>query len=233
MPTTSSFDPDVGAVKRARDSLPASLAGRVAYRVASGKAIEVEPGPSTSLSSRGRSDEWIPRTSCTSLEALRPGGLVLDLQAIRPNPVVESDGVTVCDVDGEPLVRLADAATAAVDAAIAAGWLVEEATDDHDIRKHCVDGPELVEDFAGKRRRIPGHCLPFVRGLTRPCAVRERCRCGAFGSARRATRRLASDRLSGGEAHEHRNHRCGQHRAHARRAMAGGGARRHVRQPYA
>jgi len=38
------FDPDEEAVGRAVRNLPAELADRVAYRVASGKAIEVEPG---------------------------------------------------------------------------------------------------------------------------------------------------------------------------------------------
>jgi ubiquinone/menaquinone biosynthesis C-methylase UbiE len=37
------FDPDAEAVERARESLPAELAERVAYRVASGKEIELEP----------------------------------------------------------------------------------------------------------------------------------------------------------------------------------------------
>jgi ubiquinone/menaquinone biosynthesis C-methylase UbiE len=37
------FDPDAEAAERARLSLPAELAERVAYRVASGKEIEVEP----------------------------------------------------------------------------------------------------------------------------------------------------------------------------------------------
>ena len=37
------FDPDAKAVERARRSLPAELAQRVTYLVASGKAIEVEP----------------------------------------------------------------------------------------------------------------------------------------------------------------------------------------------
>jgi ubiquinone/menaquinone biosynthesis C-methylase UbiE len=37
------FDPDVEAVERARRSLPDELATRVAYRVASGKEIEIEP----------------------------------------------------------------------------------------------------------------------------------------------------------------------------------------------
>ena len=37
------FDPDAEAVERARRSLPAELAERVTYRVASGTEIEVEP----------------------------------------------------------------------------------------------------------------------------------------------------------------------------------------------
>jgi ubiquinone/menaquinone biosynthesis C-methylase UbiE len=37
------FDPDAQAVERARRTLPEELADRVAYRVASGKEIEIEP----------------------------------------------------------------------------------------------------------------------------------------------------------------------------------------------
>ncbi|MEJ7568000.1 MAG: class I SAM-dependent methyltransferase [Gaiellaceae bacterium] len=37
------FDPDDEAVERARQSLPAELAQRVSYQVASGKKIELEP----------------------------------------------------------------------------------------------------------------------------------------------------------------------------------------------
>jgi predicted RNA methylase len=37
------FDPDAEAVERARRSLPAALDDRVSYRVASGRAIEIEP----------------------------------------------------------------------------------------------------------------------------------------------------------------------------------------------
>jgi predicted RNA methylase len=36
------FDPDAAAIERARRELPAELAERVAYRVASGRALEVE-----------------------------------------------------------------------------------------------------------------------------------------------------------------------------------------------
>ena len=41
--TVLAFDPDAEAVERARLSLPDELADRVAYRVASGKEIEIEP----------------------------------------------------------------------------------------------------------------------------------------------------------------------------------------------
>ena len=110
------------------------------------------------------------------VDAVKPGGLVLDLQVIRPNPVVETDGEMVCEIDGEPLFRGADAATAAIDALVHNGELIEQTVDDHDVRKHYANGTELVDDFAGKQRRLPEHALPQLRELRRPCCVRERCR---------------------------------------------------------
>jgi hypothetical protein len=108
--------------------------------------------------------------------AVRPGGIVLDLQVIRPNPVVEVDGRAFCEIDGESLLRMADAAAAAVDAFVAAGRLAEEAVDDHDVRKHYRTGQDVLDDFAGKDRRIPVAAVPTLRALTRPCMVHERCR---------------------------------------------------------
>ncbi|MGH3134197.1 MAG: hypothetical protein ACRDNY_10750 [Gaiellaceae bacterium] len=110
------------------------------------------------------------------LEALAPGGVVLDLQVIRPDPKVELDGQVVCEIDGEPLFLWADAATAAVDARIATGDLVEEAVDDHDVRKHYANGPELVDDVAGSKRRLRDRDVPIVREIRAPLVVRERCR---------------------------------------------------------
>jgi hypothetical protein len=102
------------------------------------------------------------------VEAVKIGGLALDLQVIRPNPVVEVDGRVVCEIDGEPLFRTADAATAAVDDLIAGEQLVEQAIDDHDVRKHYANGAELVEDFIGKERRLPEGALPSLSGLAQP-----------------------------------------------------------------
>src|SRR6266702_3913988 len=110
------------------------------------------------------------------VEAVRRGGVVLDLQVIRPNPRVEADGRVLCDIDGEPLFRLADAAATAVDSFVAAGVLVEEAVDDHDVFTHYANGTELVDDFAGKERRIPDEAVTRVLSTRRPCVTRERCR---------------------------------------------------------
>ena len=111
------------------------------------------------------------------IEAVRPGGLVLDLQVIRPDPPVVLDGRVIATIDAEPLFEWADAATAAVDARVAAGDLVEEAVDEHVIRTHYADGSELVEDLAmSKRRRLADEVVPVVAAIDRPLVVRERCR---------------------------------------------------------
>ena len=110
------------------------------------------------------------------VEAVKPGGLVLDLQVIRPNPVVEVDGQLVCEIDGEPLFRLADAATAAVDAFVSTGRVTEQAVDDHDVRKHYETGRELVADFADKERKLPDAAVPELLRVEEACVVRERCR---------------------------------------------------------
>jgi len=110
------------------------------------------------------------------VEAVKPGGLVLDLQVIRPNPTVEVDGRVVCEIEGEPLFRKADAATSAVDAIIRTGRLIEQAVDDHDVREHYTNGAELVADFADSKRQLPERVVPDLLALSRPCVVRERCR---------------------------------------------------------
>lgn len=110
------------------------------------------------------------------LEAVRPGGLVLDLQVIRPDPEIELDGRVIAEIDGEPLFRWADAATAAVEARIAAGELAEEAVDDHRVRKHYSDGAELVEDVAASKRDLHPADVPMLAAIARPLVVRELCR---------------------------------------------------------
>jgi hypothetical protein len=108
--------------------------------------------------------------------AARPGGRILDLQVIRPDPVIELDGRPISHIDGEPLFLWADAAVAAIDARIAVGDLVEEAVDDHDVRKHYSDGADLVADIADSRRDLPEGDVPMLRTIRQPLVARERCR---------------------------------------------------------
>ena len=110
------------------------------------------------------------------VEAVEPGGVVLDLQVIRPNPIVEIDGRPFCEIDGDPLFLKADAATAAVEDLVRIGRLHEEATDDHDVRNHYDNGAELVDDFADKSRTLPASAVPDLRETAHPCVIRERCR---------------------------------------------------------
>lgn len=110
------------------------------------------------------------------IEAAKIGGVILDLQVIRPDPRVELNGRLVTEIDGEPLFAMADAATAAVDARIEAGDLEEEALDDHDVRNHFSHGAELVADFAGSKRRLPEEAVPRVAAIEESLIVREHCR---------------------------------------------------------
>ena len=110
------------------------------------------------------------------IDAAAPGGLILDLQVIRPDPFVELGGEVGARIDGEPLFAWAEAATAAVEARIAAGDLVEEAVDDHDVRKHYSNGADLVEDVGPSKRRFSEEVIPIVAAIARPLVVRECCR---------------------------------------------------------
>jgi hypothetical protein len=110
------------------------------------------------------------------IEAARSQAQILDLQVIRPDPFVELDGLTIARIDGAALFAWADAAVAAIDARIAAGDLLEEAVDDHDVRKHYSDGSELVEDVAQSKRSLTDAAVAKLRPIRRPLVVRERCR---------------------------------------------------------
>lgn len=110
------------------------------------------------------------------ITAVRVGGEILDLQVIRPDPRVELAGELICVIDGGPLFEKSDAAAAAVDAAIAAGRLIEQAVDDHDVRSHYPTGLDLVDDFHDKTRQLPQQAIPRLNAIDHPLAIRERCR---------------------------------------------------------
>lgn len=110
------------------------------------------------------------------VDAVKPGGVILDLQVIRPNPTIEIDGEVVDEIDSEWLLRSADAAAGAIDTLVESGALIDQAIDDHDVHKHYANGLEVIDDFAGKQQRIPERAIPSLRALGAPCVVRSRCR---------------------------------------------------------
>lgn len=111
------------------------------------------------------------------IEAVRPGGVILDLQVTRPEPRIEVDGRLVCRLEAEPLLSQADAATAAVDAEVRRGRLAEEAVDEHDACTHFADGAELVADFGDKEGiALPEHAISELLAVAEPCVRRDRCR---------------------------------------------------------
>lgn len=115
-----------------------------------------------------------------AISAVRPGGVILDLQVIRPDPRIELDDDLICEIDGRPLFAKADAAARAIDAAAAAGQLTDEVADDHDVRTHYPSGVDLIDDFEDKLRELPERTLPRLKAITRPLVIRERCRLRRF-----------------------------------------------------
>lgn len=57
-----------------------------------------------------------------------------------------------------------------------AGRLVEQAVDEHDVRKNYANGADLLEDLSTGKRYPPPEAVPRVRALEGTCVVRERCR---------------------------------------------------------
>jgi hypothetical protein len=108
--------------------------------------------------------------------ALVPGGAILDLQVIAPDPVVEADGKVVCRLEGGTLLEDAAAAAAVIDEEIARGLLREEAVDDHGVLRHFSTGASLIEHFRTRPRSVPASAIPLLEASARPHVVREACR---------------------------------------------------------
>ena len=107
------------------------------------------------------------------VEAVKPGGVVLDLQVIRPKPRVESGGRVVCEYLANELFRKADAAA---DALIARDRFFEEAVDDHDVLQHFDDGADLLAELTDPEQSLPAEAIPILRALRRACERRDHCR---------------------------------------------------------
>ena len=110
------------------------------------------------------------------VEAGAPGGIVLDLQVIRPDPAAEQDGRRLGEFDGSWLFARADAARDAIDGLVAAGGLSEERVRDHDVLKHYRDGADMLADWIEGERKPRGDLAARLAAVDGPCVVRERCR---------------------------------------------------------
>jgi hypothetical protein len=111
------------------------------------------------------------------VEAVRPGGVVLDLQLVRPVSRIESGGRVVCEVRADTLLRRVDAATAAVDSLVAEGRLVEEEVDQHQTLVHFDEGADVVAHFDDRAlTSLPPEAVPLLRAIRGPCVRRDHCR---------------------------------------------------------
>jgi hypothetical protein len=107
-------------------------------------------------------------------EALVPGGLVLDLQAIEPSGRVEVDGQAVGRIDDSVFFARARRAVAGLDALAAAGLLRPCRQVEFDTLVRYDAGAELVAAIeAADERRLPAGLAPRLVNAG-PCAIRER-----------------------------------------------------------
>ena len=54
--------------------------------------------------------------------------------------------------------------------------------DDHDVRKHYPNGPDLVDDVAGSKRCLPEAFVHVAQAIEEALVLRERCRLRRYGS---------------------------------------------------
>ncbi len=178
--TVFAFDPDADRIAEARRRLPRGLRAVVTYEVGSGREIEIPRSEfdlvvfSWSLCCIERED--VVHVLRRFRQALVPGGAILDLQVIPPEPAIEVDGEVICRMEGRTLLEDAAAAAAAVDIEIARGLLREEAVDDHDVLRHFPTGTALVEHFHTRPRSVPATFVPMLEAGAHPHVVREACR---------------------------------------------------------
>ena len=110
------------------------------------------------------------------LEALEPGGLVVDLLSVPPPERVEVDGEVVGELDGSRFFPRALAAAAGLDVLAAEGVLMHEHEERFAIFVRYLTGADLVEDVSQREHtRIPAELARTVRAIPGPCAIRDNC----------------------------------------------------------
>ena len=113
--------------------------------------------------------------------ALVPGGLVLDMQPVAPQPPVESNGRRLGSLDMREWRVTIDQVAALVDQTIADGLFMEEAERRYDVLETFDDGKELVEtvrEWTGTK--ISQTLTARVERAMPPLTIRESVRLRAL-----------------------------------------------------
>lgn len=115
------------------------------------------------------------------LQALVPGGVVVDLTAVPPNAQVEVDGAVLGELDGSAFFPRAEEATAGLDALAHEGLLLLEGEERLSILVRYPTGRDAVEDVEQRTyTRMPAELARRVKAIAEPVPIREHSLVRAF-----------------------------------------------------
>jgi hypothetical protein len=115
------------------------------------------------------------------LEALVPGGAVVDLLSVPPPETVEAGGGVLGEIDQSAFFPRALEAASGLDTLAHEGLLAVEHEERFSIFVRYPTGRDAVEDVAGRTySRMPPELVPRVLALDGPCVIRENCLVRSF-----------------------------------------------------
>ena len=110
------------------------------------------------------------------VEALVPGGIVLDLGSVPPAAEIESGGVVLGSLDEDAFFAEALPAMAGLDALVAEGVLREEGRTTCDMLLHFDSSEDLVEDVETRSHtRLTEDLAERLRQVAAPVRQHEHC----------------------------------------------------------
>jgi hypothetical protein len=115
------------------------------------------------------------------LQALVPGGVVVDLTMAPPDETVESDGEILGHLDGSAFFPRALAAGAGLDALADEGGLVLEREEPVSVIVRYPTGNDALEDFVARTyTRIPAALAHRLETVSTECLLYSNCLVRAF-----------------------------------------------------
>jgi hypothetical protein len=120
------------------------------------------------------------------LEALRPGGGVVDLLSVPPPRTVEVEGAIIGELDQTTFFPRAQAAAAGLDALAAEGVLTSGHQERFPILIRYPTGADAVEDVGQSTyTRMPHELARHLEAIPGPVVIRESCLVRTFRTSRR------------------------------------------------